>query len=54
MIYYTQNNEISIYNYSTMSAETQQLPVSNALQALFYRNKITILLQDGSIWIYNL
>jgi hypothetical protein len=52
LIYYTQNNEVTIYNYKTLSAETQQLPVSNVIQALFYRNNKILLLQNGTIWIY--
>ncbi|MCL2290195.1 MAG: hypothetical protein FWC34_05745 [Bacteroidetes bacterium] len=52
LIYYTDNNEVAIYNYKTMSAKTQQLPVSGVIQALFYRNNIILLLQNGTVWIY--
>jgi hypothetical protein len=54
LIYYTNNNEVAIYNYRTMSTETQQLPVSNVIQTQFYRNNMVLLLQDGTIWIYEL
>jgi len=52
IIYYSNDDELIIYNYKTMAAETQQLPVSNVIQTLFYRNKLFLLLQDGSIWLY--
>jgi len=54
LIYYTNNNEVAIYNYRTMSAKTQQLPVSNVIQTLLFRNNMILLLQDGTVWIYEL
>jgi WD40 repeat protein len=52
LIYYTNNNEVVFYNYKTLNAETQQLPVSDVVQTLFYRNNMIVLLQTGTIWIY--
>jgi hypothetical protein len=52
-IYYTNNNEVAIYNYKTMSAETLQLPVLEVAQTQFYRNQLILLLQNGTIWIYD-
>ena len=52
LIYYSNNDEIIIYNYKTLSTETQQLPVSNVIQALLFRNNKVLLLQNGTIWIY--
>ena len=37
---------------SAQSNETQQLPLSNEIQTLTYRNSRIVLLQDGTIWIY--
>jgi len=54
LIYYVKNNEINLYNYKTLNAESKQLPVSNVNQALFYRNNMIVLLQDETIWIYEL
>jgi len=54
LIYFTNNDEVSIYNYRTMSAKTQQLPVSGVTQTLLFRNSMTLLLQDGTVWIYEL
>jgi WD40 repeat protein len=54
LIYYSNNDEVNIYNYRTLNAETKQLPVSNVIQALFYRNNMILLLQNGTIWIYEL
>ncbi|MDR2972178.1 MAG: hypothetical protein LBU83_09655 [Bacteroidales bacterium] len=52
LIYYTNNNEVNIYNYISMSNEKQKLPFSNVAQTLFYRNKMILLLQNNTIWIY--
>jgi len=52
LIYYSKNNEVVIYNYKTLSTDTQQLPISDVAQALFYRNKMVFLLNDGTLWIY--
>jgi len=54
LIYFANDNEITIYNYKTMSIETQQLPISNVIQTQFYRNKMILLLQNGTIWIYEI
>ena len=54
LIYYTNNNELFIYNYKTLNAETKQLPVSDVIQTLYYRNNMIVLLQDRTIWIYEL
>jgi len=52
LIYYTAHNEVNLYNYKTMRADTIQLPVSNVLQSLFYRNNWILLFQDKTLWIY--
>ena len=52
LIYHTNNNELNIYHYKTLNAETKQLSVSNVIQTLFYRSNMIVLLQDGTIWIY--
>ena len=52
LIYYTNNSEVTFYNYKTMKSETQQLPVSNVLQTLFFRNNMIVLLENKTIWIY--
>jgi len=54
LIYYANNNEVVIYNYKTLNFETQQLPTSNVAQTLLYRNNMILLLQNGTIWIYEL
>lgn len=54
LIYYTKDNDVVIYNYKTMDTEIQQIPVNNVLQTLLYRNKMILLLQNGTIWIYEL
>ena len=53
LIYYTHNNEVFFYNYKTLNAETKQLPVSDVMQTSFYRNKIIVLLVNGTLWIYD-
>jgi WD40 repeat protein len=53
-IYYTGNNEVFIYNYKVLNTETQQLPISNVIQTLLYRNNMILLLKNGTIWIYEL
>jgi len=52
LIYYTNHNEINIYNYKTLHSETKQLPVSDVIQTLIYRKNKILLLQNGNIWIY--
>jgi WD40 repeat protein len=52
LIYYSNNNELFFYNYKTLNAETKQLPVSNVIQTLIYRNNMILLLQTGTIWIF--
>jgi hypothetical protein len=52
LIYYSNKDEIIIYNHKTLSAEKQQLPVSNVMQTLLFRNHKILLLQNGTIWIY--
>jgi len=52
LIYYTNNNEVVLYNYKTLNTETKQLPVSNVIQTQFYRNNMILLLHNGTIWIY--
>jgi hypothetical protein len=54
LIYYTNNNEIVIYNYKLLKSDTQQLPISDVIQTLLYRNNIILLRQNGTIWIYEL
>jgi len=54
LIYYTHNTEIIIYNYKILNFENQQLPFSNIAQTLIYRNNLIFLLQNGTIWIYEL
>jgi len=54
LIYYTNNNELIVYNYKTMNTETQKIPVSNAIQSLVFRNKMIFLLQNETVWIYDL
>jgi len=54
LIYYTRNNEVAIYNYKTMQAKTQQLPVSDVIQTLLHRNNMILLLRDGTVWIHEL
>jgi len=54
LIYFTNNNEVSIYNYRTMSAKTQQLPVSGVIQTLLFRNNMVLLLENETVWIYEL
>jgi WD40 repeat protein len=51
-IYYTHDDVVEIYHYKVLKTETQQLPVSDVLQTLWYRNKMILLLQNGTIWIY--
>jgi hypothetical protein len=52
LIYYTNNDEVAFYNYKALKAETQQLPVSDVIQTLFYRKNMILLLQNRTIWIY--
>ena len=52
LIYYTNNDELILYNYKTLSLETQQLPISNVQKSIIYRNNRILLLLDGTIWIY--
>jgi hypothetical protein len=54
LIYYTNNNEVAFYNYKTLKAETQQLPISNVIQTHYFRKNMILLLQNGTIWIYEL
>jgi hypothetical protein len=54
LIYYTNNNEVVIYNYKFLNTETQQLPIANVVQTWLYRNNMILLLQNGTIWIYEL
>jgi len=54
LIYFTRDNEVAIYNYKTMNADTQQLPISGVTQTLLFRTNMILLLQNGSIWIYEL
>jgi len=54
LIYYTNNDEIMIYNYKVLNFETKQLPVSSVNQTLIYRNNMIFLLQNGTVWIYEL
>ena len=54
IIYYTNNDEVNIYNYKTLSTDTQKLPVTDAVQTLHFRNKMIFLLKNGTIWIYEL
>ena len=51
-IYYTNNNELFLYNYKILETSIHQLPVSNVLQTLVYRNNLILLLQNNTIWIY--
>ena len=54
LIYYSNNDEVNMYNYKTLNTDTKQLPVSDVIQTLFYRNKMILLLKNGTIWIYEL
>ena len=54
LIYYVNNDEMNLYNYKTLHAESKKLPVSNVIQALFYRNNMIVLLKDGTIWNHEL
>ena len=54
LIYYTDINEIIIYNYKTLTFEKQQLPISNVITSILYRSNMFFLLQNGTIWIYEL
>jgi hypothetical protein len=54
LIYYSNYNEVFFYNYKTLNTETQQLPVPDVIQTFFYRNNMIILLQNKTIWIYEL
>jgi len=54
LIYFTRNDEVVIYNYKTMNYETQQLPVSGVIQTLLFRNNMILLLENGSVWMYEL
>jgi len=51
LIYHTCNNEVNIYNYRMLSDNTLSLSISEAIQTLLFRNKMVILLQNGTIWI---
>ena len=52
LIYYTNNDEVVIYNYKVLSFDTQQLPISSVVQTLSFRNNLILLLQNGTIWIH--
>lgn len=52
LIYYSDNDRLTIYNYKTLNTETQELPVSNVIQASLFRNHKILLLENGTIWIY--
>ncbi|MCL2247207.1 MAG: hypothetical protein FWC10_08895 [Lentimicrobiaceae bacterium] len=54
LIYYTNNDEVIIYNYKVLNSEKQQLPIFNVVQTLLYRNNLICLLQNGTIWINEL
>jgi len=54
LIYFTKDDEVVIYNYRTMSYDTQQLPVSGVIQTLIFRNNMILLLQNGTVWVYEL
>jgi len=54
LIYYTNNHEVIIYNYKILNSDIQQLPLSNVVQTIVFRNKMILLLQNGTIWIYEL
>jgi WD40 repeat protein len=54
LIYYTNNNEVIIYNYKFLTSITHQLSVSNIIQTALYRNNMILLHQDGTLWIYEL
>jgi WD40 repeat protein len=54
VIYYTNKNAVEIYNYKLLNSKTQQLPVSDVIQTLLYRNNMILLLKNGTIWIYEL
>lgn len=52
LIYYTNHNELLCYYYKIFNTEVLQLPVSNVLQSLLYRNNMILLLQNGNILIH--
>jgi hypothetical protein len=52
LIYYANNNDVAIYNYKTLNNELRLLPAEDVVQTQFYRNTMIVLLQNGTIWIY--
>jgi hypothetical protein len=51
LIYHTRNNEANIYNYRMLNYDTLLLPIPETIQTMFFRNKMILLLQTGTIWI---
>jgi hypothetical protein len=54
LVYYTKNYEIAVFNSKTFDGKLQPLPVSDVVQTLLYRNSMILLLQTGTILIYEL
>jgi hypothetical protein len=51
LIYYTNHNKVNIYNYKMLNADTLPISISKVKQTLLFRNRMILLLQDGTIWI---
>jgi hypothetical protein len=54
LIYYSNNNELFLYNYKTLNATTQELPFTNVIQTLLYRNNMIFLLNNKTIWLFDI
>jgi hypothetical protein len=54
LIYYTDNNQVSIYNYKILNGDILSLSIAEAKQTLLFRNKMIVLLQNGAIWVNEL
>jgi len=52
LIYYTNHDEVVMYNYKSLNTEIQPLPTSPVVQTILYRNNRIVLLQNGTIWIF--
>jgi len=54
LIYYTHHDHVNIYNYKMLSEDRLPIAISGAIQTLLFRNKMILLLQNGTIWINEL
>jgi hypothetical protein len=54
LIYYTKDNQVNIYNYKILNDTILSIAIPKAIQTLLFRNKMVVLLQNGTVWVNEL